>query len=307
MVQTGSHYKIMSDTKYNSADGPQPLTVEDASQTTVVNNVTTLQFPDGSITDGGSGQLNINQLPSGTGGIDGPNINSFDSKLTSVWTMNDAGAPIDDSLGGYDMTVNGVGFNYLESGADAKNSNSIEKTVATDYFTRAAGFGPTASEDFTINMWIKMDTSNPAGFTKLAVFVLSTSQFISMGLNASGTRIEIFDDNYSNAVPLLTSSTFTSIYDEAYHMVTLGRRSPSGLDREYFCFLDGSDKGTASYTVTPTDGSTAPLYFGYSPIIAGSGWTGHMDEIQFWKGTDAGLSVNAVSDLWNGGTGLFLS
>ena len=295
----------MSDTKYNSAEGPQPMTVQDASQSTVVNNVTTITYPNGTVVDGGSGVVNLSQFPAGSG-FDGPSVATFNGDLVSVWCMNDTGSPVDDCYASFNMSVTGTGFVYEQSGGNAKHLNSIRRGVSTERFSRSAGFGPGSSEDFVINMWVKFDSSN-SGDRDLIGWRLSAGSYSNIFLRGGGTYFEFWDSSLGGS-PTSNSSTFTSIYDDAWHMITWGRRSPEGVDREYFFAVDGVDKGTYSFTGSPKDCSTEPLYIGDDPHGGyGGAPVGYIDEHQYWRGTGMYFGPNAISDLWNSGNGLFLS
>ena len=174
------------------------------------------------------------------------------------------------NLGCYNFS----GWNYL--------TNATADTGSTGY--------PTGNNVSTINLWWKINQSGKNGMA------------FTYGYN-SGQRNRFIGAFTSNRTVWGTNSGTgeyinNTPFNESWHMITYIKF----VNNTNVLFIDGIKK---TFQTSETSNIPAGIWIGTEGLPDFSyNFTGMVDEVMIWNRT---LGDSEILDLWNGGTGLFLS
>lgn len=234
--------------------------------------------------------MGITIIPAAGGGggscptLDGDALSSY--SLTSAWTFDDAGAPLEDSQSpGYNLTLGGSTPTYSVSG---KRGTAIQFASDTHYYQAASAFQPTG--DLTLNIWVKFSSvSTENRILTWTSDITSDSEQVGLYMNSSGALVICGDSDAT----LDSGGSFTA---DRWAMVTFVRSSTT-----WTAYLNGVETATSS-TQGSDDLSTWSLYIGRQVSVYAPSAT--MDAPVYYK---AALSVNAILELFANGNGLMIN
>ena len=272
----------------DSIGGGGGITIEEAEGPPSVS-ATVIKYPNNSLTIVGT-TVSVDTHPAPSG-IDGPTLNAFSAYLKAGWTFNDAGAPIDDSVGvNYQLALDGGSPTFLATG---KNGTSIQGSAGVSYSRPSAGFNPGLTGQWTVNSWVYVTsvgtypillTWNKDATHSHILYLHNTNNLTWSGNSGAGSQYAYIGafTGYLNKWTMITwKRTFTA---------------PSTYLQEVY--LDGAFFGSYDDAAIPDDLS------GYNFQISGNNSTHKQDEVLFWN---EAISSAAITELYNSGTGLFLT
>ena len=217
------------------------------------------------------------------------------TNLTSVWLTDSSGLTTDlVTATGNDLTNTGVA---LTTGVQG-DAGDFELADSTDELSRTeANLGGSldfGSNDFTIAMWVKLESSPATGVK----FVLASQ----IGSDA-GFHFQIRDDGGTEKLQFLTGN------GSSFNAATITQTLTTGTDYHLAVtkssttvtmYVDGSSIGTGSGAATVSD-SADDFVIG-NESGGGDAFDGIINQVCIWNGT--ALSGANITTLYNSGSGI---
>lgn len=222
------------------------------------------------------------QLPSITGGVLPP--------LIAYWPLNEMKGTVanDVSGNGNNLTLSTAAWTAdgkVLGAWDGDNGRRMSRADDPD-------FNFAGSDDFSINLWMKSDSTTTPFFAQCIVCKtnLITIPGYAIYANSNGTvSFAIDDDSTWNPDDVVTSPT--NLYDTSWHHISARKTGTSRID----LFVDGTL--VASKTNLVATGSLSNNSALYISDAIGSGvgqqFVGDLDEIKFYRAALSTEQVNA--------------
>ena len=279
---------ILNSTTTNAGGGG--LTIEEADGTPSIAGTTVLKFPNNSLTVVGT-TVSVDEYPA-PAGIDGPTLTALMPFLKAGWTFNDAGAPIDDSVGvNYQLALGAGSPSFLQAG---KNGTAVLCDASNNFNRPDYGFGPGVGE-FTLNSWIYL--TNYSGTEPMFFkWYKDSTHSIALYVRNNG-ELTLF--SYNGGYQYQHLGSFAS-YLNKWTMLTWVKTYNSGTGAYNFeIYLDGAF--FASWDHANIIDDLNGFDFQIAPQTGGQLT---QDEVLYYR---TALSPAAIAELWNSGTGKFLT
>ena len=227
--------------------------------------------------------------------------NGFLTNLQNAYDFEESSGDLIDLAGSFDGTVTGTTRNVSSiDGYCYTFPNSIANYVDCGGTNEWEFTG-----DFTISLWVKITSLNTSNHVPIALMNNGTSdrswRILLIRSNhatlANKMSLLLYDSSYVEYT-LTGTTTFTT--GTWYHLV--GSRIGSSVS----FYINGTSE--ASTTLSGALGTSTGhhtigcWWWGGVPDIP---WNGQIDAVYIWNGR--GLTSDEVSELYNGGTGLFFS
>lgn len=221
--------------------------------------------------------------------FDNATLDAYDADLLAAWKMDDASGGIVDLVGGNDGTEYGDPT-YRESGIDAY----CVAFDGSDYFSLGNPAALNISTDMTVSVWFK--PTSTSGEQSLIAKVSNASEKQFSIIIDDGEIVVDYEYGGDNG-QLSTSGASISTSSWNHVAVTI----TSGLVMTIY--LNGSAIASDTMAHATTTGSDDWNIGRWGGTYAFRYYTGLIDEIVIWG---ASISADAVTALYNSGTGRFL-
>jgi len=268
--------------------GGSALTVQETDGSPIDTAVNTLKFPNGSVTVDSAGVVSIDKYPAPLG-VNGANLASFAPYLRAGYMFNDLSGGLTDSVGvPHNMAAAGSTATYIQTGI---NNDAIAFGASTYFERPPQGFSPGTNE-YTINWWAKFQYTGP-GEPLLHWYAASGT---SISLRINNGKMQLNDGTSTTGAPSLANDT--------WFMVTWQRIKDGGV---YYNRIFQNGVQVINKADVVPDLADRTLRVGRSAIAGSYNFTA--DELLYYTGPDGygAISAAAIAELWNGGSGLFLS
>lgn len=214
-----------------------------------------------------------------------PEPSSLLNGLVSYYKLDEASGAVIDSVGSYNLTNNGSA-----RGVAGKINNAFDfESSENDFLIFPSGSLPGSyfDDDFTINMWINVESKLANSY-----FFWAGTRDINIFINYIGDLYFQLYDGTPNGVFMDSANYSTG----TWHMLTAVRDKSLGMK----LYLNGDLKMENSFTGNANSGGQSESYMGdrHGPEV---NYDGLMDEPGFWN---RALSSTEISELYNSGNGL---
>lgn len=243
------------------------------------------------------------QRPAAVGGG-----NDLLTNLIAYYDLEEAsGTRADSSANGYDAT----NIRNAPGNTTGKNGNALSLVAASSQMIELISIGPGQKDILqgisvlSVNAWI-----NPSDLTgdhviccvqdanangKCWAFATQGDELLLNIFESTETSNNWLTYHITDAANLSTSTTYMVTCTYNAGSITLYVNGSSSA---------GTDNGTIPTSIDAVASGTDDFEIGASNQGTQRFWDGWIDELALWERE---LSASDVSDLWNGGTGLFFS
>lgn len=226
--------------------------------------------------------------------------NTYGTGLRAHWTLDEASGNRSDShTNSYTLTDN----NTVASATGKLNNGADFEASTNEYLSRTDALGLTATGDFSISMWVKLESS---GTTKMTPFSYNINngtadQQIYSDMGVGGSNVLRMVSGTGSVAQYTWSGVSTGTW---YHLVFTYKYNTATVGQNIY--INGSLVASSSSEAT-FNGVTADSFClgasvfggGFPPF--GRYFDGVMDEVSVWSRE---LSSTDVSGIYNGGAGI---
>jgi hypothetical protein len=217
-------------------------------------------------------------------------------QIISYWKFDEASGNAADSAGSNTLTNENVSFatGKINNGADFERGDGADIFRITNGSQTGLNFS--ASDAFTLNMWVNLESLPTSGQIYVLVdkeSVAGTEGYKFFYQNNGGTLRFAVDINDGGAHTYAINHTLST---STLYMVTL---TWSGASTTMEIYVNGSSIGTVSTVATISD-ATADFRVGWDDS-AGRVFDGIIDELGVWS---RALGSSEVTALYNSSNGL---
>jgi hypothetical protein len=222
--------------------------------------------------------------------------------LVAYWKLDEASGTREDIHSTYDLTANGTGGVGSATGKIGDYAADFE-AGDSDYLSRTDALGIASTDQFSISMWVKMESTGTTQQTPFSFNVNNgtTDQQIYADIGVAGSNVIRLIDAPGNAA----SYTWSGIDTTNWHHLVFTYK-PSTSSNGLKIYIDGTNvaSATSGGTVNAVTASTFTLGAsvfggGYPPF--GRYFDGLIDEVGVWN---TELTSGNVTTLYNSGDGI---
>jgi len=226
-----------------------------------------------------------------------PDLDAYGANLVMAHKFDDGSGSLTDSTGnGYDGAVTGS-LTYHYTPAMNNYAVSMDNTAVANCGAIGGAVFPT--QEFTSAGWYRLDNTGQTYYYLYTAANL-TDPYFRLRCRTDGGGVVYFDGGGKFGGNCL-ARTCPEISDYDWHLIVITRDTSN----VYKLYIDNVYKGPSWFPgASSPNGRTWRFFTSRSDdTVTGEMYGGKMDEVWLWN---ALLDADALTALWNGGSGQFL-